>query len=109
MSNATTIRSFRIAYEEFRHVIDLSTDEVFLQHKDDNEWKNLIRFDSSCDVWDMDGKRIGHFSIKAEHWVFDNKATGESITCEHSRGAESLLDSEVTISRRWIAANHPAA
>lgn len=106
----TTIRRFRLAYIEYRHVIDLKTDAVFLQRlKDENEFSggdsfcvNLLRFDSHCDVWTMDGKRVGHFRTRDGYWEFvDDK---ETVRCESEIFPESLLDSEVTISKRWLAA-----
>lgn len=113
IKRTTTIRRFRQAYIEYRHVIDLDTDEVHLQRLNEDaetpedEWTTLLRYDPNCNVLDMEGAMVGRFHMSNGHWVFDPRVTTEGwqlTTCEHTSGVESLLDSEVTISKLWLAA-----
>ena len=104
----TPIRHFRLAYETYRHAICLRTDEVRLQRLDDDteNWVDLLRFGADCSVWDAaTGLIIGRFStergFEGENWVF-TYADGWTHICEDTLGAESLIDSEVTISKQWL-------
>lgn len=107
-----TIRTFAHGERRYRHAIDLDTDEVLLQRLNpdaetpEDEWRSLLRYDRSCQVWNMAGSCIGSFRIRDSHWIYDPHVVTDGwqiVTCEHTRGAESLLDSEVTISKRWLA------
>lgn len=98
------IRSFRLAYEEFRHVIDTETGQVFLQRYEEENacWVSLLRFDPDCTAHIVDGAVLGRFDVGREHWLFTDATTQEVTQCELHHFAESLLDSEVTISKQWI-------
>lgn len=104
--NLVTIRTFAHGGQRYRHAMNFDTDEVLLQRLNpdaetpEDEWCSLLRYDRSCQVWNMAGSCIGSFRIRDSHWIYDPQV----VTCEHTRGAESLLDSEVTISKHWLAA-----
>lgn len=118
----TPIRTFTHGQHHYRHAIDLNTDDVLLQRLNleaetpEDEWRSLLRYDPHCGVWDAStGKRLGAFRTVGGHWVFmpapperptsSKPANGvEFFICEHERAIEGLLDSEVTISKRWLAA-----
>lgn len=106
----TAIRTFRHGglhgEHRYRHAMSFHTDEVLLQRMSrDGEWESLLRFDSNAVAWNMAGERVGLFVTSEGHWLFrPTKALNHwpIINCESTRGAESLLDSEVTISKRWL-------
>lgn len=108
--SAITIRAFRANYEQFRHILTTDTDEVFLQHynygaeKPEDAWENLLRYDPDCYAWNAKtGKMIGHFHIRHAQWFFIEEPGGKEIACNHTHFAESLLDSEVDISKHWLS------
>lgn len=102
----TPIRHFRLAYDEYRHVANTSTDEVFLQRlEDDGSWTTLLRFSRDAVVFDArTGHRVGAFHGVADRWFF-TWAEGDSRQYASQRIADSLLDSEVDMSRDWLARN----
>lgn len=101
----TTIRTFTHGAEFFRHVIDLTTDEVLLQRldTDTSEWKTLVRYDSTCDVWDTSGKCLGRFITISGIWVFEDFSIDARLRGEPTTAPEGLLDTEVTVSRHLLA------
>ena len=111
--NPVTIRTFRIADKTYRHAMCLDTDHVFLQRYqddaeatcDDDLWLTLLKYDRSCNVWDAEGRRVGDFRIEGvpDQWVFYENPNRTRIVFPRQRGAESLLDTEVEYSKRWLA------
>ena len=98
----TTIRSFTRGDRLYRHVIDLSTDDVMLQVLECSKWQDVLRYDPHCYVWDVNKREIiGHFHIRDNRWIF-SQSDAEPVSCEHTLGVDSLLESEVTISKRWV-------
>ncbi|WP_019573314.1 hypothetical protein [Curvibacter lanceolatus] len=110
----TTIKAFRHGEHRYRHVINTKTDDVFLQlERHDEPCETLLRYDLDGNAWDMAGEYIGKFRMRGGFWVFEpplpTLLTNEPIPqdtafilCERTSAAESLLDSEVTISKRWL-------
>jgi hypothetical protein len=108
----TNIRSFRIETERYRHAMCLNTDAVFLQRFVDNDdatcdddlWLTLLKYDSSCNAWDAEGKRIGNFTTEGsgEQWVFYENPNRTRLAFPPTRGPEALLDTEVHYSKHWL-------
>lgn len=104
----TTIRTIRADIGRYRHAIDTNTDDVHLQrHTLATGWTNLIRYDCNCNAWAADtGQLIGRFRTEEQHWVFTCARTGHRIIGRHERFAEGLLDTEVDVSKWWLAQQH---
>lgn len=107
-----TISTFVHGLQQYRHGMDYDTDEVFLQRLNpaaktaEQEWESLLRFDPHCNVFTADKMRIGKFIMDnvngISRWVYIDDATKERVVGEDTRAVQGLLDTEITISNRWL-------
>lgn len=115
----TPIREFTVDEANFRLALDTTDDAVFLQQYVYGEgdephpnWLNLLCFDRNGKCTDADGNKVGNFRMEGSppdrNWVFYERPIQTRIQCSRYLTAESLIDSEVTISKRWIAARTAA-
>lgn len=104
-----TIRVFGVNGELYRLGMDFETDTVLFQclnpdaETPDDEWHTILRYDSSCRVWDVAGKLVGEFQYNTGgNWVFRPSDKSEHIQCKPTSEVEGLIDSEVMISKYWL-------
>lgn len=101
------IRGFRVGYVEYRHVMNYSTDKVFLERLDEDEEKfvKLIEFDPGCSVWDIrNGQRVplGSLRLRDELCTYQSHVGGIEISLSENENPEIFLDTEVLVSKHYV-------
>ena len=100
----STIKTFRTDADRYRHVIDTRTDDVLLQVWTGLTWATILRYDSGANVWNWNtGGGVGYIRQEEGHWVF-TATKGHRIVGRPYRLADSLLDTEVEVSKWWLSA-----
>ena len=100
------IRAFRFEKtgKDYTHRFYNDDDSVDLV---DEDGKTQLVYDSSTNVLSVadDGRLVpfGKLSIVDDFWVFINLAGFVVQKLEHSRGAESCLNSEVCVSKLFLS------
>jgi len=115
----SAIRTFTHDNIVYRHAIDFN-DHVYLQKfvgikENKIIWESLVKYSRHLDAWDLVGTRyLGKFrcSIQTKQWtfvwnpvvVYPRPVGNAELTtvCVSAPYPESLLDSEVIISQRWL-------
>jgi len=98
-----TIREFFHNGGIYYHNFNLDDDSIALVCL---ERGKLLTYDNHAVARNNDNVIIGKFSIRTidsiDYWVFIYTRSDEFIKCESTCHAESLLSSEVEISKRYI-------
>ena len=67
----------------------------------------LLIYNFDCAVYDASDKKVGEFFIMDDHWHYKDLLVNpvKETKCIHTKGAESLLESELLFSKHWLE-NH---
>lgn len=102
----TFLKTFSANGKFFMHLIDTVTDATFIVDEEEGpQGKRLFVVDSSANVSDSDGNRIGNFvSGQSNRWGFINRQGRQNWTQHTTAEAEGLLHAERVVFAQMLEA-----
>lgn len=100
------IRTFKINQEIYRHVMNYSTDRVYLEHLDEyqEKWVKMIEYSPDCSVWDVrEGRKpLGTLRLSGGTCTFKSFVGEVEVQEPQLNNPEIFLDTEVVVSKHYI-------